>query len=104
MGVPDRDSFPVAGEQKDESLESPGKRQSELSRTSPLSKSSKRDSSMIQIEAKAFEENPPQKKSIIELFKAKSECKEEWKKKLRRKMDGVSFTLGSIIFTLMVCS
>ena len=67
MGVPDRDSFPVAGEQKDESLESPDKRHSEL-------------------------------------FKAKSECKEEWKKKLRRKMDGVSFTLGSIIFTLMVCS
>lgn len=102
MGFPDCDT-PMGGEEKEESVESPGQRHSELSRFSPLSKSSKRDSSMVQIEAKAYVENPQQKKSIIELFKGKSECNEEWKRKLRRKMDGVPFTLASIIFTLMVC-
>lgn len=101
MGDPDRDT-PMGGEEKEESVESPGQRHSELSSVSPLSKSSKRDSSMIQIEAKAYVEKLQQKKSIIEIFKGKSECNEEWKKKLRRKMDGVPFTLASIIFTLMV--
>mmetsp|Transcript_4391 Transcript_4391/g.8730 ORF Transcript_4391/g.8730 Transcript_4391/m.8730 type:complete len:860 (-) Transcript_4391:18-2597(-) len=101
MEAPDRDT-PMGGEEKEESVESPGQRHSELSSVSPLSKSSKRDSSMIQIEAKAYVEKPQQKKSIIEIFKGKSECNEEWKKKLRRKMDGVPFTLASIIFTLMI--
>ena len=86
-----------------------GKRISEtsqgcFSRTSFTSKSSasqKRDSSIIQIEAKAY--GVVRKRLSTGIFRlGRRDSDGQWKTRLRKRLDGVTFTLASMLFTMMV--
>jgi hypothetical protein len=86
-----------------------GKRISEASQgcfsrasfTSRSSASQKRDSSIIQIEAKAY--GVVRKRLSTGIFRFGGRDSDgQWKTKLRKRLDGVTFTLASILFTMMV--
>lgn len=93
----------------DDSMESPSvKRLSESSQplysrfsfTSMASNSHKKDSSIIHVDARAYDDHL--NKISNENLNADDDVNEEWRMILRKKLDGVPFTLASIIFTLMV--
>ena len=73
---------------------------SRFSFTSMTSNSQKRDSSIIHVDARAHDGDT--NKISTEILNHVDRVHEQWRMILRRKLDGVPFTLASIVFTLMV--
>ena len=80
--------------------ESSQPRFSKLSFQSKTSNSHKRDSSIIHVDTRAHIDDAG-KASTGDITPGGRH--NQWRQALRKKLDGVSFTLASIIFTLMVC-
>lgn len=81
--------------------ESSQPRFSRLSFTSKASNSQKRDSSIIHVDTGEFEVGGRKRISDYH-FRFGCEPHKDWRQKLRVKLDGMAFTIASILFTMMV--